>query len=81
MQAKIVANAMAIYSPNEMVWCKVFLLSIRGEALAWFHSLCPRTIDNFEMLRNLFEQQFASSIAQNLTYMELTKLSRRKTKA
>ncbi|WVY91884.1 hypothetical protein V8G54_037398 [Vigna mungo] len=57
---------------------RVFSLSIKGEALAWFHSLRPRTVDNFETLRNLFEQQFAFSKAQNLTYMELTKIMQRK---
>ncbi|BAU01189.1 hypothetical protein VIGAN_11037000 [Vigna angularis var. angularis] len=50
------ADAMTIYSPNENVWCRVFPLSIKGEALAWFHSLRPRTINDFATLRDMFER-------------------------
>ncbi|XP_017428541.1 uncharacterized protein LOC108336577 [Vigna angularis] len=71
-------NAMTIYSPNENVWCKVFSLSIKGETLAWFHSLRPRTINDFATLRDMFERQFSTSKARNLTYMELTNIKQEK---
>lgn len=75
------ADAMAIYSSSELVWCRVCSLSIKGNTLTWFYSLCLETIDSFGTLRNLFEQQFASSKVQNLTYMELTKSNKKKMKA
>ncbi|XP_052728502.1 uncharacterized protein LOC108327337 [Vigna angularis] len=71
-------DAMTIYSPSENVWCRVFSLSIKGEALAWFHSLRPRTINNFATLRDMFERQFSTDRAQNLTYLELTNIKQEK---
>ncbi|XP_047168504.1 uncharacterized protein LOC124837239 [Vigna umbellata] len=71
-------DAMTIYLPRENVWCRVFLLSIKGEALAWFHSLRPRTINNFATLRDMFERQFSAGRARNLTYMELTNIKQEK---
>ncbi|XP_017413009.1 uncharacterized protein LOC108324579 [Vigna angularis] len=71
-------DAMTIYSPSENVWCRVFSLSIKGEALAWFHSLRPRTISNFATLRDMFERQFSAGRARNLTYLELTNIKQEK---
>ncbi|XP_047150471.1 uncharacterized protein LOC124822506 [Vigna umbellata] len=71
-------DAMTTYSPNENVWYKVFSLSIKGEALAWFHSLRPLTINDFATLRDMFERQFSTSKARNLTYLELTNIKQQK---
>ncbi|XP_047180349.1 uncharacterized protein LOC124847011 [Vigna umbellata] len=71
-------DVMAIYSPRENVWCRVFSLSIKGEALAWFHLLRPRTINNFATLRDMFERQFSAGRARNLTYLELTNIKQEK---
>lgn len=49
-------DAMAVYSSDELVWCRVFSLSLKGEALDWFHSLLPRSIDGFATWRQLFSQ-------------------------
>ncbi|XP_017441044.1 uncharacterized protein LOC108346478 [Vigna angularis] len=68
------ADPMTVYSNDNLVWCKVFSLSLKGEAIAWFHSLEPRTIDGFGTLRNLFGQQYASSKPQELTYLALLKM-------
>lgn len=62
-QLRSFMDAMAIYSLNDLVWCRVFSLSLKGESLAWFHSFRPHTIDDFCTLRNLFEQKFASNRA------------------
>lgn len=67
-------DAMAVYSSDDLVWCRVFSLSLKDEGLDWFHSLEPRTIDGFTTLRNLFSQQYASSMAPSLTYLALVKL-------
>ncbi|XP_047149020.1 uncharacterized protein LOC124821199 [Vigna umbellata] len=71
-------DAMTVYSPRENVWCRVFSLSIKGEALAWFHSLRPRTINSFATLRDKFERQFSAGRARNLTYLELTNIKQEK---
>ncbi|XP_047165756.1 uncharacterized protein LOC124834962 [Vigna umbellata] len=71
-------DAMTVYSPRENVWCRVFSLSIKGEALAWFHSLRPRTINSFATLRDMFERQFSAVRARNLTYLEFTNIKQEK---
>ncbi|XP_014492283.1 uncharacterized protein LOC106754732 [Vigna radiata var. radiata] len=65
---------MVVYSSNELVWCRVFSLSLKEEALDWFHSLPPGTIDSFVTLRQLFIQQYASSKAPGLTYTTLVRM-------
>lgn len=60
-------DVMAVYSPDDLVECQVFSLSLKGEALDWFHSLELGAIDGFTMLRNLFGQLYVSSKAQGLT--------------
>ncbi|XP_014506155.1 uncharacterized protein LOC106765899 [Vigna radiata var. radiata] len=67
-------DAMAVYSSDELVWCRVFSLSLKEEALDWFHSLQPGTIDNFVELRQLFTQQYASSKTPGVTYMALVRM-------
>lgn len=71
-------DTMVLYSLNGLVWCKVFSLSLKGEALGWFHSLTPGIIDGFGTLRNLFNQQYASSRVQSLTYLGLVNIRQRK---
>lgn len=41
----------------------LYSLSLKGEALDWFHLLEPRMIDRFQTSREMFSQQFASSRA------------------
>ncbi|XP_014511715.1 uncharacterized protein LOC106770417 [Vigna radiata var. radiata] len=67
-------DAMAVYSSDELVWCRVFSLSLKDEALDWFHSLPPRSIDGFITLRQLFSQQYASNRSQGLTYTALVRM-------
>ncbi|XP_014522255.1 uncharacterized protein LOC106778781 [Vigna radiata var. radiata] len=67
-------DAMAVYSSDELVWCRVFSLSLKDEALDWFHSLPPRSIDGFVTLRQLFSQQYASNCSRGLTYTALVKM-------
>ncbi|XP_014499222.1 uncharacterized protein LOC106760277 [Vigna radiata var. radiata] len=67
-------DAMAVYSSDELVWSRVFSLSLKEEALDWFHSLQPGTIDNFVELRQLFTQQYASSKTPGVTYTALVRM-------
>lgn len=34
-------NIMAFYSSSDLIWCQVFSLSLKGDALAWFNTLPP----------------------------------------
>ncbi|XP_014492708.1 uncharacterized protein LOC106755126 [Vigna radiata var. radiata] len=65
---------MAVYSPDELVWCRVFSLSLKEEALDWFHSLLPATIDSFTTLRQMFSQQYASNKVPGVTYTALVRM-------
>ncbi|XP_014503340.1 uncharacterized protein LOC106763689 [Vigna radiata var. radiata] len=67
-------DAMAVYSTDELVWCRVFALSLKEEALDWFHSLPPATIDSFTTLRQMFSQQYASSKTPRVTYTALVRM-------
>ncbi|XP_014521982.1 uncharacterized protein LOC106778524 [Vigna radiata var. radiata] len=67
-------DAMAVYLANKLVWCRVFSLSLKGEALDWFHSLLPRSIDGFATLRQLFSQQYVSNRTPGVTYNALVRL-------
>lgn len=60
---------MAIYSSDDFIWCRAFSLSLKDEALDWFHSLQLEIVDGFATLRQLFTHQYASSRTQGLTYM------------
>ncbi|XP_022634739.1 uncharacterized protein LOC106756924 [Vigna radiata var. radiata] len=65
---------MAVYSSDELVWCRVFSLSLKEEALDWFHSLQPGTIGNFAELRQLFTQQYATNKTPGVTYTTLVRM-------
>ncbi|XP_017423461.2 uncharacterized protein LOC108332655 [Vigna angularis] len=65
---------MAFRTGNDAIWCRAFSLSLEGEALEWFNSLPPNSIENFAGLQRLFNQQFASSSTQDLTVFELVTL-------
>lgn len=67
-------DAIAVYYSDELVWCIVFSLSLKDEALDWFHSLQPRTVDGFATLRQLFSKQYASNRTQGLTYTTLVRM-------
>ncbi|XP_022637925.1 uncharacterized protein LOC111241862 [Vigna radiata var. radiata] len=67
-------DAMAVYSSDELVWCRVFSLSLKDEALDWFHSLPSRSIDGFVTLRQLSSQQYASNRSRGLTYTALVRM-------
>lgn len=71
-------DAMAVYSSDELVWYRVLSLSLKEEALDWFHSLQPGTINSFATLRQLFSQQYASNRVPGLTYTVLVRMEQGK---
>ncbi|XP_047149708.1 uncharacterized protein LOC124821808 [Vigna umbellata] len=69
---------MAFRTANDAIWCRAFSLPLEGEALEWFNSLPPNSIENFARLQRLFNRQFAISSTQNLTVFELVFLTQGK---
>ncbi|XP_052723752.1 uncharacterized protein LOC128193711 [Vigna angularis] len=72
------SNAMAFRTGNDAIWCRAFSLSLEDEALEWFNTLPPNSIENFAGLKQLFIKQFAASSAQDLTVFELMTLKQGK---
>lgn len=64
-----------------MIWCRAFSLSLEGEALEWFNSFPPNSIESFKGLKVMFGKQFASSRSQDLTVFELLNLGQGKEKS
>lgn len=48
---KTFTNVMAFRTGSDAIWCRAFSLSLEGEALEWFNSLPPNSIENFEGMR------------------------------
>ena len=47
-------QAMILNAGNDRLLCKVFLVSLRGPALAWFHKLARNSINSFNELWGAF---------------------------
>lgn len=58
---RIFVNAMAFYTDNDLIMCKAFSLSLKGETLAWYNTLPPNLVDCFAIVEDLFGKQYASS--------------------
>ncbi|XP_017416404.1 uncharacterized protein LOC108327183 [Vigna angularis] len=71
-------NAMTFYSNSDPVLCRAFSLSLRGEALTWYNTLPPNTVDCFVNVQTLFERQYASSWIQEFTPAELVNTKQEK---
>ena len=46
---------------NNTLLCKVFSVSLQGQALSWFHHLSPNSVDNFRDLSEAFVGQYLCS--------------------
>ncbi|XP_047178837.1 uncharacterized protein LOC124845706 [Vigna umbellata] len=75
---KTFSNTMAFRTGNDAIWCRAFSLSLEDEALEWFNSLPPNSIENFVGLKRLFNRQFAANSSQDLIVFELVTLKQGK---
>ncbi|XP_047174438.1 uncharacterized protein LOC124842074 [Vigna umbellata] len=75
---KAFVNAMTFYSNNDKVLCRAFSLSLRAEALTWYNTLPPNTVDCFATVQTLFERQYASSRIQEFTPAEFVSTKQEK---
>ena len=57
-------QAMILNAGDDRLLCKVFLASLKGPALAWFHKLPPRSINSFSESRAAFVSQYLCSVRQ-----------------
>ena len=57
-------QAMTLNANNYLLLCKVFLASLRGPALAWFHKLQRNSINTFYELWGAFILQHLCSVRQ-----------------
>ena len=47
-------QALTLNAGNDLLLCKVFPISLRGPALAWFHKLLQNSINTFSELWDAF---------------------------
>ena len=64
-------QAMILNAGNDWLLCKVFLASLRGPALAWFHNLPPNSINSFNELWAAFVSQYLCSVRQKRNIISL----------
>ncbi|XP_070669018.1 uncharacterized protein [Malus domestica] len=53
-------SAMTFYASNDVIMCKIFAMTLQGEAQNWFHTLSPRSIQNFDELSLVFTKEYSS---------------------
>ena len=61
------SQAMILNAGNDRLLCKVFLASLWGLALAWFHKLPHNSINLFNELWATFVSQYLCSVRQKRT--------------
>ena len=64
-------QAMPLYADNDRLLCKVFLASLRGPELAWFHKLSRNLINSFNELWTAFISQYLCSVRQKRNIISL----------
>ena len=57
-------QAMILNAGNDRLLCKVFLASLKGPALAWFHKLLRGSLNSFGELWAAFVSQYLCSVRQ-----------------
>ena len=57
-------QAMILNAGNDRLLCKVFLPSLKGPALAWFHKIPWRSINSFSELWAAFVSHYLCSVRQ-----------------
>ena len=57
-------QVMILNADNDWLLCKVFLVSLQGPALAWFHKLLRNSINSFNKLWVAFISQYLCSLRQ-----------------
>ncbi|XP_047147680.1 uncharacterized protein LOC124820092 [Vigna umbellata] len=69
---------MAFYTDNDPVICRAFSLSLKDEALEWFHTLPRNSVDCFATIETLFRKQYATNRRPEMTAAELVNTKQEK---
>ena len=68
---KVYITHVALYTSQDAVFCKAFLITLKGPTLEWFTTLPPYFIDNFDALFHMFSTHFAGSRPHQTTTISL----------
>ncbi|XP_014511777.1 uncharacterized protein LOC106770485 [Vigna radiata var. radiata] len=71
-------DSMAYYSKSNPVKCRAFSQSLKGEALEWYYTLPPNSIDNFRTVITLFKKQYAINRKDEVTPTDLVNIKQGK---
>ncbi|XP_014522212.1 uncharacterized protein LOC106778739 [Vigna radiata var. radiata] len=63
-------DSMAFYTQSDPVKCRAFSLSLRGEALEWYYTLPPNSVDSFRTLTSMFKKQYSTNRYEEVTVAE-----------
>ncbi|XP_017438128.2 uncharacterized protein LOC108344175 [Vigna angularis] len=69
---------MAFYTDNDPVICRAFSLSLKDEALEWYHTLPQNSVDCFATVEALFRKQYATNRKPEMTLVELVNTKQEK---
>ncbi|XP_014522777.1 uncharacterized protein LOC106779220 [Vigna radiata var. radiata] len=69
---------MAFYTQSDPVKCQAFSLSLKGEALEWYYTLPPNSVDSFRTLTSMFKKQYSTNRHEEVTVAELVNLRKGK---
>lgn len=70
----IFVTHVAFYTTNNVVWCKVFPMLLKGVVLGWITYLPTSSVDCFAMLRTKFEVQFSTCRQHMMTSIVLVNI-------
>ncbi|CAN6701889.1 unnamed protein product [Malus baccata var. baccata] len=64
---KYYRNTMILYRNNDALMCKIFTITLQGEAQDWFHTLPPQSIQSFNKLSFVFTKEYSSNRSIKMT--------------
>ncbi|XP_014499586.1 uncharacterized protein LOC106760694 [Vigna radiata var. radiata] len=71
-------DSMAFYSKSDPIKCRAFSLSLKDEALEWYYTLPPNSIDSFHIVTTLFKSQFSANRREKVSAAKLVNLKQGK---
>jgi len=75
---KVYATHVALYTFEDVIFCKAFPTTLRGPTLEWFTSLPPYSIDCFDTLSYLFTTHFVGNHPHQVTLISLINVKQEK---
>ncbi|XP_014506386.1 uncharacterized protein LOC106766145 [Vigna radiata var. radiata] len=71
-------DSMAYYSNSNPVKCRAFSQSLKGEALEWYYTLPPNSVDSFRTVISLLKKQYAINRRDEITPVDLVNIKQGK---